>query len=68
MRVLGSLLVARQVQGWRMVGLTLRVVWLRASFVLVLLLLFWFSLLTVNIFHLLFIIVVLLFVTKDECE
>jgi hypothetical protein len=34
----------------------------------VLALLFWFSLLTVNVFHLLFIFVVLLFVTKNEPE
>jgi hypothetical protein len=44
----------------------LRSFWLRASFAVVLALLFWFSLLTVNIFHLLFIIVVLLFVIRNE--
>lgn len=44
----------------------LRSFWLRASFGVVLAILFWFSLLTVNIFHLLFIIVVLLFVVRNE--
>lgn len=43
----------------------LRSVWLRSSFVFVLLVLFWFSLLTVNVFHISFILIVLIFITKN---
>lgn len=42
-----------------------RTVWLRSSFVIVLVILFWFSLLTVNMFHIGFVVIVLLFITKD---
>lgn len=44
----------------------LRSVWLRSSFVFVLLVLFWFSLLTVNLFHISFVLIVLLFITKNN--
>lgn len=44
----------------------LRSIWLRSSFVFVLLILFWFSLLTVNLFHISFILIVLLFITKNN--
>lgn len=44
----------------------LRSIWLRSSFVLVLLVLFWFSLLTVNLFHISFVLIVLLFITKNN--
>lgn len=60
------MLVAKQLQGGQVVGSMLRSFWLRVSFAVVLALLFWFSLLIVNIFHLLFIAVVLLFVIKNE--
>lgn len=68
LRVLGTLLISKELQGGQVLGATIRSFWLRSSFAVVLLLLFWFSLLTVNIFHLLFIIVVLLFVIKSEPE
>lgn len=42
-----------------------RAIWLKSSFIIVLLIFFWFSLLTVNIFHICFVITVLLFITKD---
>lgn len=44
----------------------LRSVWLRSSFVFVLLVLFWFSLLKANIFHICFVLIVLLFITKNN--
>lgn len=44
----------------------LRSIWLRSSFVFVLMILFWFSLLTVNIFHICFVLIVLLFITKNN--
>lgn len=44
----------------------LRSIWLKSSFVLVLLVFFWFSLLTVNIFHIGFVLLVLLFVVKGN--
>jgi hypothetical protein len=65
LRVLGTLLVSKELQGGQILGETIRSFWLKSSFAVVLMLLFWFSLLTVNIFHLLFIIVVLLFVIKS---
>ena len=65
-RVLAALLVAKDVQMGEIVGSMLRSLWLRLSFAFVLALLFWFSLLTVNVFHLVLIIVVLLFVVKNE--
>lgn len=42
-----------------------RTIWLRSSFVIVLVIFFWFSLLTVNLFHIVFVITVLLFITQD---
>ena len=44
----------------------IRLVWLRNSFVIVLAVLFWFGLRTVNIFHMTFIIMVLLFITRGH--
>jgi hypothetical protein len=44
----------------------LRSIWLRSSFVFVLLVLFWFALLTVNLFHISFVIIVLLFIAKTN--
>lgn len=44
----------------------LRAIWLRSSFILVLLVFFWFSLLTVNVFHICFVVIVLLFVVKGN--
>ena len=44
----------------------LRSMWLRSSFVLVLFGFFWFSLLTVNIFHITFVLTVLIFVVKGN--
>ena len=44
----------------------IRAIWLRSSFVFVLLILFWFSLLTVNLFHISFVLIVLLFIIKNS--
>jgi hypothetical protein len=55
-------------QGGYEIGEILKTIWLRSSFALVLSVLFWFALLTVNIFHLLFIAIILLFITKGTAE
>lgn len=44
----------------------IRLVWLRNSFAIVLAVLFWFGLRAVNIFHMAFIIVILLFITRGH--
>lgn len=41
-------------------------IWLRSSFVLVLAILFWYSLKTVNIFHLILTLVLLIFITTEN--
>jgi len=58
--------VTKNVHGGYELGELVKVIWLRTSFAFVLSLLFWFSLLTVNIFHLLFIAIILLFITRDS--
>jgi hypothetical protein len=68
LRVLAVLLVTKNLQGGYEIGEILKIIWLRSSFALVLSVLFWFSLLTVNIFHLLFIAIILLFITKGGAE
>jgi len=60
------LLVTKNLQGGTEVGELVKVIWLRTSFSVVLSILFWFSLLTVNIFHLLFIAIILVFITQDS--
>lgn len=64
--MLGVLVVAKEVAGGAEVGELVRALWARGSFSLVLTILFWFSLLTVNVFHLLFIAIILLFITRDS--
>lgn len=68
LRVLAVLLVTKNLQGGYEIGEILKIIWLRSSFALVLSVLFWFALLTVNIFHLLFIGIILLFITKGAAE
>jgi hypothetical protein len=66
--VVAVLLVTKNLQGGYEIGEIMKIIWLRSSFALVLSVLFWFALLTVNIFHLLFIAIILLFITKGSAE
>lgn len=43
-------------------------IWLRSSFVLVLAFLFWFSLKTVNIFHIILTIILLIFISAKNAK
>ena len=68
LRITAVLIVTKNLQGGYEIGEIIKTFWLRSSFALVLSVLFWYSLLTVNIFHLLFIAIILLFITKGSGE
>lgn len=66
LRVFMVLMANKNISGSIEVGEIVKTVWLKSSFGVVLGLLFWFSLITVNMFHLVFIVILLLFITKDS--
>jgi hypothetical protein len=57
------LLVNKNIQLLNQVAEIVKKLWLRSSFVLVLAVMFWFALKTVNVFHILLTIVLLIFVS-----
>jgi hypothetical protein len=68
LRIAIVLLVNKNIHVLTEVTEIVKKIWLRSSFVLVLAFLFWFSLKTVNIFHIILTIILLIFISAKNAK